>query len=511
MRAASRYNEVSMPPVQRAGGRSAEEARSVIEAFLKNSRQPALLEPGEELLPLVSDNYSLDLRGVRLTLQAWDRTRNLTRRVTGIRDSTAARLEMTVERFPRREGSLFLVDLGRRAGADLGRRSSRLVFRERFRLFLRRQFPEWNLVELSAEANLEFSLSPAFPRAFLRHGQHGWAAIACPPEGDPAGALSFGLIWLSYLRAREHRVTLEGLAIYLPAGQERAAALRVLCLNPSAARFELFSYTEEDFLAGVDPRDHGNLDTRLEPCRRPEPNQAQTWQRILSLPGVERIPRHDGRASLRVRGIEFAELAGGDLHFGLTERRPAQSHHLVEIESLVEELDRARSADANDRANPLYRQYPEAWLESQARAQIETIDASLSRDPIYGQVPAFAGGERGILDLLAVDHTGRLAVVELKASADLHLPLQALDYWIRVKWHLDRGEFATYGYFPGIELRGEPPRLLLVSPSLEFHPTSETILGYFSPAIDVERIGLAVEWRKGLQVMFRLRGAERPR
>jgi hypothetical protein len=30
------------------------------------------------------------------------------------------------------------------------------------------------------------------------------------------------------------------------------------------------------------------------------------------------------------------------------------------------------------------------------------------------------------------------------------------------------------------------------------------------PSIDVERIGLAVEWRKGLQAMFRLRGAEPP-
>ena len=129
---------------------------------------------------------------------------------------------------------------------------------------------------------------------------------------------------------------------------------------------------------------------------------------------------------------------------------------------------------------------------------------------MYDQVPAFAGGERGVLDLLAVDRAGRLAVIELKASADLHLPLQALDYWVRVKWHLDRGEFGANGYFPGVELRGTAPRLLLVSPSLEFHPTTETILGRFSRAIDVERIGLAVEWRKGLQVMFRLAGAERP-
>ena len=484
-----------------------EEIRAAIAAFLKNAKQPALLEPGEELLPLTEDNFALDLRGERLTLQAWDRTRNLTRRVTAIQEATSARLEITVERFPRREGQLFLLDLARRAGADLGRRSARLVFRERFRLFLRRQFPEWKLAELSAEANLEFSLSPAFPRAFLRHGQHGWAAIACPPEADAAAVLSFGLIWLTYLRARERKVAVDGLAIYVPAGHERAAALRLLCLDPAAARFELFTYGEEDFVTRIDPHDHGNLDTRLEVCRRPAPNQLETWQRIVSLPGVERVVKHDGRASLRVRGIEFAEIRGGELLLGLGERRPAREH---EIERLVEELNRARSPETEDRGHPLYRQSPEAWLESQARAQIETLDASLLCDPIYDQVPAFAGGERGILDLLAADRAGRLTVVELKASADLHLPLQALDYWIRVKWHLDRGEFTAHGYFPGLLLRPDPPRLLLVSPSLEFHPSTEILLSYFAPAIEVERVGLAADWRKGLKVMFRLRGAERP-
>ena len=62
--------------------------------------------------------------------------------------------------------------------------------------------------------------------------------------------------------------------------------------------------------------------------------------------------------------------------------------------------------------------------------------------PIYGQVPQMAGGARGIPDLLAVDRTGRLVILELKASQDIHLPLQGLDYWMHVKWHLERGEFA---------------------------------------------------------------------
>jgi len=421
-----------MPRVSRVDGRSATETRQEIETFLKNCRQPALLEPGEELMPLSSGNLSLDLRGERLTMQAWDRTRNLARRVTGIKQSSPARLEMVVERFGRREGVVYLLDLSRKAGLELGRRSERFVFRERFRLFLRRQFPEWTLAELSTEPNLEFSLSPAFPRALLKHGQHAWAAIACPPEGDTAAVVSFGLIWLSYLRTRERKLTVEGLAIYVPAGREQPASLRLLCLDSQAARFELLAYTGEDFILAIDPRDHGNLDTRLEMSRDPSAGP----------------PRYAGQ--------------------------------------------------------------PEAELEARVRADLQTIDADLRPSPVYGQVPAFAGGDRGVLDLLAVDRTGRLVIIELKATADLHLPLQALDYWIRVKWHLDRGEFGAFGYFPGIELRPEPPRILLVSPSLEFHPSSETILRYYSSGIDVERIGLAVEWRKGLQVMFRLTGAERP-
>jgi len=80
----------------------------------------------------------------------------------------------------------------------------------------------------------------------------------------------------------------------------------------------------------------------------------------------------------------------------------------------------------------------------------------------------------------------------------------------RVKWHLDRGEFTRHGYFPGLALRPEPPRLLLVAPALDFHPKSEVILRFFAPEIEVERIGLAAGWRAQLEVMFRLRGAQRP-
>src|SRR5262249_9092319 len=149
-----------------------------------------------------------------------------------------------------------------------------------------------------------------------------------------------------------------------------------------------------------------------------------------------------------------------------------QDWNAGEIERLASELASLRAAPLG----PLHDREPEQWLASQVRNRLEAVDASLRSTLVYNQAPAWLGGQRGIIDLLAVDYSGRLAVLELKASQDIHLPLQALDYWIRVKHHLDRDEFSARGYFPGVVLRKEPPRMLLVSPALEFHPTTEAIL-----------------------------------
>jgi hypothetical protein len=280
--------------------------------------------------------------------------------------------------------------------------------------------------------------------------------------------------------------------------------LRLLFLDTKAARYGAFVYTEDGIEQRVDLADYGNLDTRLEPCRRRLPSAMDDFLASLNAAAsVETILRADSELSLRVRGLEFARTAGEELLFGLEKKRKARRSNHGEIKQLASQLSRFRSFDAADHQNPLYLRNPEAWLESEIRAQIEAVDASLLAEPIYGQVPAFAAADRGILDLLAVDRAGRLTVVELKASEDIHLPLQALDYWMRVKWHLDRAEFSANGYFPGRELIAEAPRLLLVAPALEFHPSNECILRYFAPGIEVERIGVGLEWRKELKVVFR--------
>ena len=474
-----------------------ESVRRAIEAFVSSSLEPAVLEPGEPFIPIIKDQFAIEQRGQRLTMQVWDDQRNLVRRILRIEQQKRGRLTLVVEKFARREGLIDLIDRARPACQELQRKSSRLVFRERLRLFLSREFPEWKIAELTSEANLESSLSPAFPRAFLRRGTSGWAAIGAGPEVNDVGAcLAFGLIWLDYLRSRERKVTLEGLAIVVPAGRSSAISLRLPILNADAGRFALFTYSDEDFASRVDPADYGNVETVLEPCRR---FSRIEFGELNEIPGFEKVENTDGSISLRVNGWEIARI-----------KEPAGKAQARDIELLARGVSEMRSADAANTMNPLYRNQPEAWLESVVRSRLHVIDPDLRLQPVYGQAPTFAAGDRGIIDLLACDRHGRLAIIELKATADLQLPIQTLDYWLRVKWHLDRGEFSAKGYFPGIELRPDPPRLILIAPAIEFHSTTERILRYFAPSVCVERIGVNAGWRKDLRIMFRAYGHEPP-
>ncbi len=487
--------------------------RATISKFISGSGEPVLCEPGEESVALKLDRFALECRNGAVVLQAWDERRNVVRRVMAIESQTRARMVLRVERFGKRTGSLSVVDLKRSDGQAIGRRTARLEFREIFRRFLLREFTGFKIAELTAEADLEHSLSPSHPRALLRQGTTAWAAIGAGESGGKVGnidgILSFGLIWLDYLRAREPALSIRGLILFLPAGAEKTTCLRLLFLDPDIARYSVYLYSPDGYTARADLKDYGNLETRLEPCQRRLQSSANEMglheiiARLAQIPGVETIEKPDGSVSLRVRGLEFARTLGHELLSGLETKRVTRASNVAEIENLAVGLARLRSTDSPDRLNPLYLRDREAWLESCVRASIESVDATLALEPIYGQVPAFAAGERGVIDLLAVGRSGQLAILELKASEDIHLPLQGLDYWMRVKWHLDRGEFTPFGYFPGMHLKQDAPRLLLVAPALMFHPTTQRILRFFSRAIQVECFGLGVEWQQNLKVVFR--------
>ncbi|RPI17494.1 MAG: hypothetical protein EHM65_03015, partial [Acidobacteriales bacterium] len=377
-----------MPPsAGGASGRWPAEAHAAIERFLSASRQPALLEPGEDHFPLAPGCFLVDWNGQRLTIQVWDRTRSLVRRVTGVKHENPGKLTLVIEKFPRREGQVLLLDLARPSLAGISLQEKRLSFREEFRRLLARNFPDWKIAELSTEQDLEHSLSRLYPRALLRKGRLGLAAMGAPPGGgDADGALSCGLIWLDYLRQREPKLTIEGLAVFLPQGWERATCLRLRFLDPAAARFQVYVYSPEGYADLVDLRDYGNVDTRLEPARDETAGlsgRVLSWtERLGRGPHVERISRGSGSLSLCVRGLEFARCAGDTLEFGLARKMAAAAQDLPEIEAIARELARLRSPQAPDRENPLYRLQPERWLESQIRSHLEEIDSSLLPAPV---------------------------------------------------------------------------------------------------------------------------------
>jgi hypothetical protein len=147
-------------------------------------------------------------------------------------------------------------------------------------------------------------------------------------------------------------------------------------------------------------------------------------------------------------------------------------------------------------------------MELVVRASLDRIDATLVAETLHGEVTTRAGHSAGRSDLLCLSETGDLVILELKAREDIHLPLQALDYWMRIAKHAEAGELDPL--FPGRVVQRTPPRLILVAPAIRFHPSTTTVLRYLSPSVRVERVGINLEWQQGLKVVMRLAGSREP-
>jgi len=198
-----------------------------------------------------------------------------------------------------------------------------------------------------------------------------------------------------------------------------------------------------------------------------------------------------------------------DRHFRMAERivfgaAPAEYELNDDTEpllvKLIERLMLKRVG--RDHTHPFYRLQPERWLQSVVERDVTLLDSRLDGTLVYPQVPAFAAGDRAVIDLLGITRDGRLAVIELKAAEDFHLPVQGLDYWARVRWHHRRGDFQKFGYFPGRILSERDPILILAAPSLHVHPSTTTMLRYFSPELEWRLVGLDERWRDGIRAVF---------
>jgi hypothetical protein len=311
-------------------------------------------------------------------------------------------------------------------------------------------------------------------------------------------------------------------------------------LNHAAANFELFTLDERsEELAAVDFRDTGNLESHLvhafSHAAALERCQSGIARLLALVPDaarerVEARPHSATEAGLLLHGLEFAHVRHGasahsfaradEVAFGAGPREtPLTPENEDLCRDLLRRLFLSRHADGAH-TDPLFRMAPERWLESRLRTALADLLPELRGDLVYNQVPALSSGDRGMLDLLALDRNARLVVLELKADEDLHLPLQALDYWMRVRaLNADRqpaagttaplSAFTRSGYFPGVEISPLPPRLILAAPALRIHPANETVLRYLSPQIEWELIAIAEHWRRELKVVFRKRSSDR--
>jgi hypothetical protein len=237
------------------------------------------------------------------------------------------------------------------------------------------------------------------------------------------------------------------------------------------------------------------------------------------LPNCEVAVLSPAELAFRWRGLEFARARIGaeaitfqnkqEIVFGVgAEERVLEDRNWGLFVQLLQVLRDTRHP-YGARQEPLFRMHPERWLESLVATDVSVIDERLEPESVYSQVPAFSAADRALIDVLTLTREGRLAVVELKADEDIHLPLQGLDYWSRVRWHHERGEFLKFGYFGGRELSSETPLLFLVAPALRVHPTTDTILRYVSPDIQWAFVGIDERWREEVRVVFRKRSQHR--
>jgi hypothetical protein len=497
-------------------------ARS-LQQFIAEECDGLVIEDGQILFDLANAQYSISAERGRCLLHLWSHERNLVREVIDA-ESKNGTLALSVRRFAQARPHKLEICRDRDRRSTTAKNGARKAHARLLERVLRRQSPEWVLDKpgLTTTMDLERSFSPIYARGLLRRGTSSFAVFGVNSQETQASidaALTFALIWLDSCREREPgRSVVQGLRLYFPPQSSTAVQIRLGHLNHQLARFQLFEFDERDeSLAEIDCSDMGNIETRLVRC--PDAAQARarfsaSIQRILAIaPKAEIAVLSPAEIAFRLHGLEFARVRAvnvpgsfrieEELVFGAAGFQERFSPEKQEIfEHFVKTVSSTRTL-SGDHRDPLWRMYPERWLESLVFDNVSAIDSRLNPAHVYSQVPAFSASDRAMIDVLTSTREGRLAVLELKADEDINLPLQGLDYWARVRWHHSRSEFPQFGYFPGVQLSDRPPLLFLVAPSLRVHPALDTILRYFSREIEWMLVGVDERWREGIRVIYR--------
>ncbi len=499
---------------------SAEFLTQMMEQFLASAQQAVVVEDGEVLFDFASAKYSVSGEG-KCVLHLWSEERNTVRRVIDA-EGDGHTLRLQVLRFGQSQPKVMEIcaDRDRRAGA--AKRTARKAYQSLLERVLRREYPGVKIQHFSSSPDLEHSFSPVYTRGVLQAGQSAFAVLGVngeEAETSVDAALTFGILWMDFQRQRlAGRAHVEGLKLFLPPGRSAVVRQRAANLNADAAKWQLFELDERsEICEPVDPADCGNIITRLTHAvdvAAARDRFATSVTRIQTcVPAAEVTVNSASEIVFRLYGLEFARacltpVAGSfrnqeSILFGVG---PAECVLDESSESLFLELTKRITQQRHtggSHTNLFFRLAPERWLESLITRDVQAIDERLDGRFVYSQVPAFTACDRAMLDVLTCTLDGRLAVLELKADEDIHLPLQGLDYWSRVRWHQQHGEFTRNGYFAGREISSAPPLLYLVAPALRVHPTTDILLRYLSPRIEWALVEVDEHWREGVRVVNR--------
>lgn len=505
----------------------AAEARYAIQRAMLENNKWQLLVGQSTLTSLTKDNFELSVEWGKLIFTWWDNDHSQSWRITAYEiDEAEIRLQamrglaseltpLTIRDENRWREKLEFDNLG------IGER--RRYYSELLAQLLTARFGNAKLQRLTTGADRSRSTPGRYARLTLKLSKETILAIGAneaESQTEIDGVVAAGLVWLAnFNREREAKYTARRLWFCLPKDHLQTVIERLTLLDVShlEARIECFEVDErrrelmtvqlatQDELLNTHPRE-------IEwPENHPRVNH---WrERILRLAPDQIEVRHlAGRESYSINGLEFARANAGENHqvtFGVAglrdNGRSARLETLTEnnfnrLKQLVGEILENRSGKVFNRRNPYHRLREEAWLESLLRHDITALDAKLDDRFVYSQIPAWRGDERSVIDLLTVTLDGRLVVIEIKASEDAQLPLQGLDYWLKVEQARLRGDFAERKLFPGIKLADQSPLLYLVAPRLRFHRIFEIVARCLSPKIEAFQIGINTNWREGVRV-----------
>jgi len=500
-----------------------ESLSQLLDEFLAGTRTAVVLEDGAVRFDLETARYSISGEYNKCLLHLWSAERNVVRRVLDA-EVKGGSLRLAVQRMGQTSPSRLEICRDRDRRSPSARRTARSAYEQKLRRVLERRFYGFAISKLSTRMDLERSFGPVYARGLLKKGQTAFAVLGVneqEPQASIDAALTFGILWLNASRESQNdRAVVEGLHLFVPPKSSGIVRERIARLNRSAAKWLLYEFDERhDDVVEIDCSDCGNVSTRLVRC----PDFERAYERFAApiaavkdlLPECDAIVLSPAEVAFRLHGLELARAriahsptsfhSGTEIVFGLgAEERVLEGRNRDEFVRLLHSAGEVRHAEG-PRDHPLWRMHPERWLESLVIREVDSLDNRLDANQLYSQVPAFSAADRAMIDVLAVTRAGRLAVVELKADEDIHLPLQGIDYWARVQWHHSRGEFKQFGYFEGRELSSERPLLVLVAPALRIHPATDTLLRFISPEIEWELLGIDERWRQGVRVVFRKR------